>query len=215
MAALVERIGAAPGAAQRLAAVLADYADEDTLVRASGAEAPAYARFGLDGPPNRALKTRWQALDALGWSSALNDAQFELLWENATATERQEGLNVNTAPALVIEAVTGDARAAATLLSRRAQGELRDIQEAQALLGGRAAGVGFATMPGTAFRIVVAFGESGAAGQRLIERSLSFSEGYAERPVLWGEEWRRRGAGALGGQSETAEPFPRGAAVGP
>ncbi len=186
-----------------LAAALADYVDEDELVRLSGAEAPVYTRFGLPVPTNQALETRWQALEALGWRGELNADQRMRLWATTTTAEPQENLNLNSAPAAVLYALVRNRRAAAALLARREQGDLRDLQEIEALTGGqaRASGVNFATQAGTKFRVAVVI--EGRVARQFFERRLSFGDEDSERPIWQRDERSGRGSAGLGQSGES------------
>lgn len=61
--------------AQALAVRLADYTDEDDLVRLDGAEAPDYLREGLPPPPNRRPQSVGELKSVLGW------ADEKVLWQ--------------------------------------------------------------------------------------------------------------------------------------
>lgn len=189
---LLTQAGVQARQSRRMAAALADFADQDDLVRAGGAELAAYRRLGLPGPANRALISKWQALSALGWADGLRSANSEVFWSNVTTESAGVGVNINTAPRAVLAAMLGDARAAAAILARREQGELRDADEVAGLTGvdTATAGAGFATQPGAAFRIVIAFGETAGAAREAHESELLLAGDGAERPFYWrGGRW--------------------------
>ncbi len=219
LAGLIERAGESVSGARRLAAALADFTDEDDLVRTGGAESAAYARLGLSAPANHALTVRWEALETLGWRDSLDEDRLDFLWAHTVVAAPREGnVNVNTAPTSVIEALVGDAATAATLIARLEHSEIREMHEVEALTGARAraAGAGFAIMPGDAFRIVVAFGDAPGVAQRFIERRLVLAGTGADRPVFWSEERRGRGGAWRGRHNVTViEPLPRSAALPP
>lgn len=215
IAGVLEQVGTQPQASGALAAILVDYVDGDDVTRASGAEASAYSRAGLSPPPNRAMPSRWDALNALGWRNALNGAQRMMLWRLVNAGDQQQMLNLNTAPLPVLEAYLGDRRAAASLAERRDAGELRDLQEIQALTvsRARAAGASLAVSPGTAFRLVITFGDSPARADVGVERRIVLAGPEAERPMYWREERRGRiGAGRRQDRDDATEPLPYSAA---
>jgi hypothetical protein len=200
VAGALAEVGVSPRQTTRLAATLADYVDEDDLVRAGGAEARSYSEG--NSYLNRTLSHRWDVLNVIGWRQALNIDQREAFWALTTASARQGGININTAPAGVLRAVLGDERVSQAILVRRTQRALRDIEEVQALTANSqsAAGAGFAISPGNAFRIVVAVSE----GQRryAFERRIEIGEAVADAPIRWRDERREQGGANLVEQGE-------------
>lgn len=168
----------------RLAAALMDYTDGDDLSRDGGAEARDYERAGLPAPADRPLSSRWQALEAMGWRGA----ERSQAWNWLTASPPEAALNVNTAPAPVLEAVLGDRRRAETLIAQRESSPFMDIAEVEALIGGtvRANGVTFAVAPASGFRVQAVFGSRRA--RHGIERRLELGGAEALRPFKWIEE---------------------------
>jgi type II secretory pathway component PulK len=187
--------------ADRLAATLGDYADGDDLARANGAEADVYRRARLLPPPNLALNTRWSALGALGWPALAARGD---VWGDLSAAPHGTGLNLNTASLNVLEAVLGDARGARAVLAKREQGELRGRQDIEALTGinTRADGMALASQTGTAFRVVIAFGD----GRRVYESQLALAEPGAARPIFWRD--LRLAAARHGRESEALASLP-------
>jgi hypothetical protein len=177
-------LGGEDGAA--LAATLMDYTDGDDLSRDRGAEARDYARAGLPPPADRPLFSRWQALEAMGWQSGRVDRSPAWTWLAASPAET--ALNVNTAPAPVLEAVLGDRHRAAALIAQREATPIRDIAEVEALVAGtsRADGVTFAVAPASGFRVQAVFGSRGP--RHGIERRLVLEGAEARRPFRWVEE---------------------------
>jgi type II secretory pathway component PulK len=173
-------------AAPRLSATLMDFIDGDDLTRARGAEQQAYAGLGLPPPADRPLFSRWEALDALGWSEAV-DARSGF-WNWVAAGPVDPALNVNTAPLPVIEAVSGDRRRARAFAARRDASALADIQEAEALLAGESGldGVVLTLVPGRAFRVQAVFGSQ--RQRRGIERRLELGIDGEAAPFTWTEE---------------------------
>jgi len=169
-----------------LSATLMDFIDGDDLTRARGAEQQAYAGLGLPPPADRPLFSRWEALDALGWSEAV-DARSGF-WNWVAAGPVDPALNVNTAPLPVIEAVSGDRRRARAFAARRDASALADIQEAEALLAGESGldGVVLTLVPGRAFRVQAVFGSQ--RQRRGIERRLELGIDGEAAPFTWTEE---------------------------
>lgn len=85
---------------------------------------------------------------ALGW----RDRRIETgpAWGWVAVGRSESGLNINTAPAPVLEAALGDRRRARTIIAQREAGPLTDITQVEALTGGtaRANGVNFVVAPG-------------------------------------------------------------------
>lgn len=169
-----------------LAATLMDYTDGDDLLRDRGAEARDYERANLPPPADRPLSSRWQALEALGWQGSRVERSAAWAWLTAGAADT--GLNINTAPAPVLEAMLGGRRRAETLIARREASPFRDIAEVEALTGGtaRADGVTFAVAPATVFRVQAVFGSRGP--RHGLERRLELGGAEAARPFEWVEE---------------------------
>lgn len=184
LSALLTMAGAENGAS--LAATLMDYTDGDDLMRDHGAEAPDYSRAGLPPPADRALSSRWQAMEALGW----RDRRVERgpIWDWVAAAPADTGLNINTAPAPVLEAVLGDRRRAQTIIAQRDASPLTDTAQVEALTGGtaRANGVIFVVAPARGFRVQAVFGSR----SRLhgIERRLVLGGAESAQPFEWVEE---------------------------
>lgn len=184
LAALLAHDGQAVSA--ELAAALMDYTDGDDLTRDGGAEGRAYQRAGLPPPADRPLSSRWQALEVIGWREAR--IERSAIWSFIVAGPSDMALNVNTAPALVLQAVLGDRRRAEALVAQRAVSPFRDVAEVEALTGGvaRADGVTFAVAPARGFRVQAVFGSRRA--RHGIERRLELGDAEAERPFEWVEE---------------------------
>ena len=187
LAGLIEGVGVARQTARALAAALNDYVDEDDLARPYGGEKDAYQRARRPAPPNTLLRAPWDAALAMGWDNALSDRQRAQIWALSSAPLNGKALNVNTAPRAVLEAVLADARMTRTLIARREQSELSTLDDVQAITGAqtRADGVVLATKPGSAFRVVVAFGPSPDAARRRVESQLQFADAGADRPIYW------------------------------
>ena len=186
-------------AASNLAASLMDYTDADDLTRRGGAEGRDYQRFGLEPPADAPLASRWQALEALGWRDA--ELERSAVWNWLSASPSGMGLNVNTAPAPVLEAVLGDRRRAETIIRQREASPLTDMAQVEALTGGtaRANGVTFAVAPARQFRVQAVFGSRGP--RHGFERSLEFGGSDATRPFRWVEEREVRSAPLRDGEA--------------
>ncbi|MEQ1610545.1 MAG: type II secretion system protein GspK [Hyphomonadaceae bacterium] len=216
LGALLLEAGVPERTAQHLAATLGDYVDEDDLVRPMGAEKNTYQRERLPVPANRALASRWGALNAIDWSSALNEAQLDGVWRSVSVGPAGNALNVNTAPPSVLSAVLGDPRTARELIERREKMVLANKDELEGLIGvnTRANGAVLATQTGNRFRLVVSFYEAGRSWPRELESQLELAGPDAERPVYWREAWREL-AGTLDGQGRNVKPslLPESAAL--
>lgn len=190
--------------AERLAAALLDYVDEDDLARADGAEARSYARAGLGPPANKPVASRWQALEALGWRQA--GLERSPVWDLLTANAPDAGININTAPEAVLRAVIGDRRRAQALVVRRDAAAVTDLAEVEALTAGaqRADGLALAVLPASSFRVQIAFGS--LAAPHGVERRLRLAGEGAEQPFLWIEE--RHGRLNEGRDDEAIDVFP-------
>ncbi len=213
--ALLDAVGA-PGA-QRLAAALADFVDEDDLRRAEGAEEGAYRRAGLAPPPNATLALPWRALDALGWRQALVGARRAEFFALASALEPGQALNINTAPAEVLAArLSLDARTISALMLRRESAPLQGLDEIEAFTGAltRADGSPVGAAPGSRFRLTMWFSSANAASQASYESQLVVADGASEQPVYWRSGAVRRDIrGAVSrGNGDGVEALPNGAA---
>jgi hypothetical protein len=103
----------------RLASLLLDYQDPDDLYRLNSAERAQYLEAGLAPPSNRALTTPLQIRAVLGWREALAGVDDVTLTQTFTV-DRTALLNLNTAPATVLESIPGiDADAARRIVDAR------------------------------------------------------------------------------------------------
>ena len=185
--------------APSLAAALMDFTDPDDLPRDRGGERREYERVGLPPPADGPLPSRWQAIEALGWQDPglLRSA----VWNWLSAGPVETGLNINTAPAPVLQAVLGDARRAEIIIRQREAGSLTDIAQVEALIGGtdRANGVTFAVTSGRGFRVQAVFGSHGP--QHGLERLLELGGSEAVQPFKWVEEREVRSAPLRDGEA--------------
>lgn len=207
LGALLEEVGLGTREARRLAAALSDYVDADDLSRAEGAEKDVYRRAGAADPLNRNMDTRWSALGALGWADAPPGA-LDRLWPATTAADGVDGININTAPALVLRALFRDERRANALMRQRDLQPLTAVEQAQAVagVGSDAAGVALATQPGLTFRVLVSF-NSGAM-RRTVESQILLAGAEADRPYYWRDLRPMLGVEAEHGRDENVDPFP-------
>lgn len=97
--------------ARRLADILADWMNPPALKRLNGAEAADYARMGFPGlPPNRPFPS----IDEMEMVPGIGDlAKLKPDWKNAFTVFGDGKLDLNEAPADLIEAVCGVGSAAA------------------------------------------------------------------------------------------------------
>jgi len=104
---LLARLGVAAEDQDPMVAKLHDYIDPSPLKTLNGAKEPDYEAAGRSGPRGAILVTPWELDRVLDWDR-LDGAGFGTnpLFESAT-TASVAGFNFNTAPALVISALTG------------------------------------------------------------------------------------------------------------
>lgn len=147
-----------------LADALADYVDADDLRRLNGAEAQRYQREGLLPPANRPLVLPIELRRVHGWAG-LQPAQLGWI-ESRSSASYAGALNLNTAPADLIEALVPECqRICVERLSHRAErpflsGRDFEVQAAARLPGDR--DVEFRTAPSGFLRMTL-WGASGAA----------------------------------------------------
>lgn len=89
-----------------LFAKLLDYQDPDDTYRINGAEADRYRAANRVPPPNRALTTPLELRHVLDWDKALAGLDDGQLLDRVTVA-RSAQINVNTAPASVLELLPG------------------------------------------------------------------------------------------------------------
>jgi type II secretory pathway component PulK len=185
LARLLVLAGMSDARAPTLAAALNDYTDEDDLTRERGAERETYAAAGLAAPADGPLSSRWEALEAFGWRSAR--IENRAFWDWSAASSRETGLNINTAPKPVLEAVLGNARLAQAIIARRQASPIVDMEEAASLTASatRAEAAAIALAPAGVFRVRAVFGARALHGR---ERRLKFEGAEAQRPFTWMEE---------------------------
>ncbi|WP_353570603.1 helix-hairpin-helix domain-containing protein [Candidatus Albibeggiatoa sp. nov. BB20] len=143
---------------ETLVARLQDYVDSDDSHRLNGAEAMHYKQAGLPPPSNRLLLNPMECRTILGW------AEQEPLWNNGVwgqiATTVTAGfLNLNTAPALVLQSLDGiDAAIANRVVARRKEfGAFTHYGQFQQTIGVEVGSdvftVGYRVYPSEYFRI--------------------------------------------------------------
>ncbi|MGV8942522.1 general secretion pathway protein GspK [Thermomonas sp.] len=86
--------------------LLQDYQDPDDLYRLNSAERSEYVRLGRPPPSNRTLSTPMELRRVIGWDVALAGISDEDLNDSLTVV-RSAQLNVNTAPARVLQTLPG------------------------------------------------------------------------------------------------------------
>lgn len=193
---------------------LLDYIDSDDLVRLNGAERLQYAEAGRQPPSNGLLRTPWEARSVLEWD------RFERLWRvdgglpSSTSATRTVGINVNTAPPQVLEAIGLPAESVANLIARRQVQPLENIGEMSALLGPIAAVDPFRFLinPTNSFRLTLQ-----AAGTPLKrEMVVTLTPQSTRGPWRIDYMIALPSSGAHAGDQPTAtEPFPEPAAILP
>ena len=99
-------LGVPPSEWGGMEAARLDYQDPDNLYRIGGAEAGQYEAKGLPPPTNRTLVTPLETRRILGWGEALAGRSDAELMSLVTAA-RTVMINVNTAPAEVLQAIPG------------------------------------------------------------------------------------------------------------
>ncbi|MGE0741137.1 MAG: general secretion pathway protein GspK [Hyphomonadaceae bacterium] len=214
VAALLTASGLSAYDAPWLAATLADYVDEDSERRPGGAETLDYDTGGT--ALNAALPAPRAALSAYGWrdSVAARTRQTFFAW-TSTAPD-VSGVNINTAPAEVIEAALGASPTQAQAIVAQRQRQLfRSPEDAQAILGvsARAESAQPSIAPDAHFRIIVQLPDRADAVGWVYESQLVVARGTGERPVYWRQGVVRRAEGVARGQSNGVEALPTGAGV--
>lgn len=202
------------GARAAMVPKLLDYIDSDDLIRLNGAERQQYADAGRAAPANGLLRTPWEARAVLGWD------RFDRLWRvrdglpQVTSATRTVGVNVNTAPGPVLEAIGVPADNVAQVLQQRRVRPFENIGEMTALLGAVAAVDPFRFLinPTNSFRMTLQ-----AQGVPLVREMVVTLTPQATRGP-----WRIDYAIALpssgahaGDQPSAPEPFPEPAALLP
>ena len=115
---LVGQCGANAEQADSLVDRLLDYTDEDSLKRTNGAEAFEYASIGRAPPRNRALTSRAELRQVLGWET-FRSAWVESGCDELVSLSSAAAVNLWTAPERVLTAMGMDPRSAALATSER------------------------------------------------------------------------------------------------
>ena len=90
-----------------LVAKLQDYIDADSFIRLNGAEAKEYEAAGRDSPANAPLRTPWEVRRILDWDKIEGIAADDTKWPLMTTTEPIAGVNLNTAPPMLLALIPG------------------------------------------------------------------------------------------------------------
>lgn len=193
---------------------LLDYVDADDLVRLNGAERQQYAEAGRAPPSNGLLRTPWEARAVLTWD------RFDWLWRTGgglptvVSATRTVGININTAPGQVLEALGIPADNVTKVLEQRAIRPFENIGEMTAAVGAAAAVDPFRFLinPTNSFRLTLQ-----AAGIPLVREMV-----VTLTPQSTRGPWRIDYVVALpsfdphaGAQPTAPEPFPEPAALLP
>lgn len=213
---LLAEAGVQRRTADVLAARLVDYIDQDDLRRNGGAETEAYRSAGRPGPANAALASRWQAIDALSWRELLRSEQHEVFWRNVGVATGKPGVNVNTAPGRVLQAIINDPRRVELVERRRALGPITSRDELEGMIGVATAADGpvLATDPGSRFRLLVGFDPLSSGRSRAVEGQIELSGADADRPFYWRDGWHHLAGGSdAQGFGRAGEFLPEGRRV--
>lgn len=110
---------------------LQDYIDHDDFKRLNGAESKEYKMLGLSAPANNYLRTREELTNIPGWDRLLSDLDFadeaggrqtRARFLDLFSTARHFGINVNSAPPLVLALIPGmDPSRIGALIDQRQQ----------------------------------------------------------------------------------------------
>ncbi len=148
----------------RLIGALEDYADADDLRRFNGAESREYERAGLPPPPGRMLISPLELSSVLGWDVLPQDVLERI--EAQSTTLYAGALNINTAPATLLEALaSGCARSCMERLRRRDSVPFENARQFERETGTRLYGdrdIEFRTAPSDSLRLTLT-GRSGRA----------------------------------------------------
>ncbi len=202
------------GARAAMVAKLLDYIDVDDLVRLNGAERQQYAEARRPPPANGLLRTTWEAYSVLDWN------RYDRLWRvrnglpAMTSATRTVGINVNTAPGPVLEALGIPGENVAQILALRAVRPFDSIGEMTAAVGAAAAVDPFRFLinPTNSFRLTLQ-----AAGTPLVrEMVVTLTPQSTRGPwrIDYGIALPSSGPHA-GDQPTATEPFPEPAALLP
>ena len=115
--------------------LLLDYQDEDDLYRLNSAERREYLAEGRPPPLDMPLATPLELRLVKGWDEALEGLDDDRLLRTLTVA-RNPSINVNTAPAEVLQVLPGvDAAIAARVVARRALGPFVQLSAFHAFIG--------------------------------------------------------------------------------
>jgi hypothetical protein len=121
---------------EKLSSTLFDYLGKSPDIRAGGILETDYSQAALPPPRHNPLLTPWELLRVLDWG------EVKALWQDFPAIPELVtlgpigGLNVNTAPAKVLTALSGmDESEAARLVLARAVRPITDLRDIQAVSG--------------------------------------------------------------------------------
>lgn len=188
------------GEADMLAARLADYADNDDLVRLNGAEATDYRFAGLPPPPNRRLESIYELKGVLGWT------ELDFLWRNKDLTSLLTlawagSPNPATAPRGVLLRMPGATPEYVDALLAMRHGEEVENVDALAWVDSLRRRNVFASMPSPSRSLRLRFWREGEG--QLREYSVKFTPGEQQR-TPWVIENSTRQALSRDQLSETA-----------
>jgi hypothetical protein len=122
--------------AEALTSALLDYVGKPADIRASSIRDADYSRAGLPLPRHAPLLTPWEPLRILGWNGVNAMWRGSASFPEIATLGPIGGLNVNTAPAQVLAALSGmDEREAERLVLSRAVAPITDLRDLNAVAG--------------------------------------------------------------------------------
>ncbi len=116
-----------------LVAATLDWRDPDNLTRSQGAETPYYQRLK---PPYEAKNGPFDLVEELSWVKGFdNQANLAALGNALTVQQLEPGVNINTAPREVIQALGFSKEQADTIIGARRVREFRRLDEITKMVG--------------------------------------------------------------------------------
>lgn len=133
LARLFSVLGCKPEAAQRLVVAILDWRDADSLIRVEGAESSYYLERS---PPYVAHNGPLDVAEEIFWVRGFDHERFSRLGQFITVEDVGAGINVNTAPAEVLEAIGFSPEQAKSLIQARIQRPFINLDELTEFSGG-------------------------------------------------------------------------------
>lgn len=171
--------------ADALSARLFDYADEDDLVRISGADGRDYRAAGLPPPRNRPLDSPEQAFAALGWTDALDAAARRAFANQTTVLSRRASFNPNTATPEALQAIFAlEESSAQKVIATREENFLLSVDDVAAVSGSPSVNVFVAPRPSRHHRVKVTVFSSTPQESYVYVARLSITQDQIDGPIL-------------------------------